>query len=159
MKIHKIKSTELSFNFVANREIKLSKDCEIEIETDVGFWYYKLKKGFRTDGRSGGLLVDLVLPHYGEPKYSLAWAIHDANHDKHCLSFERTNILFREMLKFAGVGRFKSWLAYRSVNGFYGRELYNDQTERNKSNHKYIEFEWNAEPVLNGECEIEMRRR
>jgi hypothetical protein len=155
MEIFSIKNTPLSFKLVSTRVIKLSDEVDISIYTDQGTFRYALSKGLRTDGRSGGKLVDLILPHYGNEKYALCWLVHDVNFNKHCLSFPRTNILFREMLRKAGIGRFRSWLAYRAVNSKLGLKMYEDQDKNDTGNHDLIKFYWDD----NKESEIEQRRR
>lgn len=154
MKIIEVKHTKPSFTFEAERRIRLDRDLKISIITDEGVLSYTIFSGYTTDGRSGGKIVDFVLPHYGKLEYALCWLIHDVNHAAHCLSFDLTNDLFFQMLKRAGISKWKIKVTKFFVSGKIGRELYEDSDKYDMKNKKLVSFEWTAH-----ESDIEERRR
>lgn len=142
MIIKKITYDSLSFTPVAERRVKVSEDMHVRIYTDNGVLDYKIKLGYYTDFRSGGKIVDFILPWMSTPLYTLAVLIHDINYSNHCLSFDLSNDLFSHMLRYSGLGKFKTKIALFGVSGCLAREAYDNADMFDKLNNDKIFFEW-----------------
>lgn len=142
MIIKKIEYYNLNFAPVAERRMKASDDITVKIYTDEGVLKYDIKEGFYTDFRSGGKLVDLVLPWMSNPLYTVAVLIHDANYASQYLTFEESNNLFKSMLIFSGLSKFKAFIAKAGVSGFIAREAYNSKDKFDLINENKIMFSW-----------------
>lgn len=141
MKIKKITYNELNFTPVAERRVKVSSDLDVKIYTDEGVLHYVIGKDFYTDFRSGGKLVDMVIPWMSTPLYTLAVLVHDANYQSHALSFELSNELFGLMLDYAGIKRWRRKVAVAGVSAF-GRSSYEEADMYDKLNAGKIKFRW-----------------
>ncbi len=103
---------------------RLRDDASIIITTQGDVYQYDLKKGFRTDYRSGSKFgwvnwcIGLLLPKRGNGGfYDATIMVHDANHNLAGvgLDFKDTNELFRAMLVFSGVKKWIARIGFRAV--------------------------------------------
>jgi len=112
------------------RWYEIQDDVKVSVLLDTGLVLdYYIKKGFRFDSRSGGFLVDLVLPHFGSEMYIMCWLIHDVNAYAQYYSFRDTNELLYSMLHLAGANALQR-KAVRAVgvNDFwFGEPKYGDR--------------------------------
>ena len=94
----------------------MKRDNTIWVVTNRGTLRYTYKRDFHFDGRSGGPLVDIVLPNLGTENDVICWLIHDLNGYATYLSFEDTNEMLRQMLRLSGKVRLKASLAHWTVS-------------------------------------------
>lgn len=99
-----------------NRWYRIKRDNTIWVVTNRGTIRYFVKEGFYFDGRSGGPLIDWILPNLGSENEILCWLIHDINAYATYLSFEDTNEMLRQMLRLSGKGRLRASLAHWTVS-------------------------------------------
>ena len=139
---------ELAVVPLGNRLYKLCEDFEVCVKTDNGTFVYKFKKGFVTNFRSGGQVVDRFVDQIGSSVFvQVSWLIHDAAytpcescHGAHPISRELADRLLRETLICAGFGAFKSGLVYYAVRAG-GRSAYEEDDELTAENSKLFSFE------------------
>jgi hypothetical protein len=123
----------------------LLEELKVIVRTSWGTLVYKFKKGFRFDSRSGGRLVDLILPHIGKHMDILTWLVHDANAYSIGLSFRATNELMRLMLLFGGNAEWRANAGYKtvsSIDGWYGEPKPGDREYHNFHPERLLSFEW-----------------
>ena len=131
------------FTFHSKNKIELTDDFNFHIKTDEGVLKYYIKAGAVFDGRSGpNFPVSALIPRFGNQSYAMAWLTHDCNFDSHALSFGLSNELFYQMLRWAGISKWRAKLAYMTVNSRIGRKHYN--TKQDTQNINKISFEWSA---------------
>ena len=123
MKFYRAEYVEIPMTSIGSRMFTTHEDVEIILHTSEGILKYRVKKGFNFDARSGGKIVDFFVPWTGDWKIILAWFIHDLNFYGH-LSFELSNELLEQMLRWAGLG----WRAgvVKSAVDRFGRSSYTD---------------------------------
>ena len=140
------------------RIFRLASDVDIILITDSGNIRISAKKGFITDGRSGGLLVDMLIPNIGNKYYRRAWFVHDVLYAfaAHCekngeiapISFELANDLFYRIAvlpKRLGGGGVASWrmrLAKSGVDSCFGRKAYENQDSNDRKNYGLCNVNW-----------------
>ena len=96
----------------------LEQDWEIRVvSSDEGTLHYKIQKGFTTDARSGGPLVDSIIPWTGNQMEMWSWFVHDVNYYGF-VSFSLANEILRQMLLLAGMSSWKTFLVYHAVDLF-----------------------------------------
>lgn len=106
------------------------KDCRIllspliiQIYHECGVFEYHFEAGFPTDYASVPSLlrgaVDNDSPHIVPPAF-----VHDANFRYHLLSFEKSNLLFKKMMKYYGASWWLRLKAYFGVSTSAGRKAY-----------------------------------
>lgn len=76
---------------------------------------YIAKKGFKFDGRSGGALVDFIVPNLGNQNEVACWLTHDIGAYALYLSCDEINELLSQMLIQSGISKFKAWLVKKAV--------------------------------------------
>lgn len=144
MKVLNVEWSNLSVQFVDERRIKLNESIKISVHTGVGVFRFWIDAGFNSDGRSGGLLVDRIIPHYGNEITFLCWLVHDALFQSHALSFETANVLLDAMLEYAGYGRIKRGVVGFGVGSFIGRDAYEDADKWDIINKGKVHFNWDS---------------
>lgn len=103
-KIYDITFNDLSFGNHSSGIIRFKEDQNIFINFENGTqWKFKILKGFLSDYRSGGNLVDFFVPHFADSVYSLAVCLHDANYTVnkdgfHNLSKDESDTLMKSMI-------------------------------------------------------------
>lgn len=133
----------LPTNFYSKRRVALYHDTTIRVVTDQGTFILKAKEGFNTDGRSGGFLVDFIIPHYGDEKTFICWLAHDI---LFCLgekefTFELANELLDAMLKFTGRCAWKRKLVSIGVGSGAGRKAFETQDKWDEMNKNLVSAE------------------
>lgn len=93
---------------IGDRLFELSRKSWVVLKTNEGFIEVCLEKGFRTDGRSGPILVDFFIPHLGDQATVASWLTHDALGHDVGFSFDTTNDILDQMLELAGHSDMKS---------------------------------------------------
>ena len=144
MKILDVKYNDFNFDFFKKRMVKIDDPIQVVLHTDEGKLVYSIESGFITDLRSGGRLVDYIIPHFGTEKYTLAPLVHDASFQSHCVSFELANEIFRQMLIWSGVKPWRARVAYWGVSSCFGRMAYNKRDKWDKKNAGKVHFKWKA---------------
>lgn len=135
---------------LGNRLYRLAEDLTISIHTNEGVLVFHFRKGFVTNFRSGGMLVDGIIDQLGNVWMQAAYLCHDAAYTpcqacgmEHPISRELADEVLKGMLLFAGMSKFKASLVYNSVRVF-GSGAYEDDDELTESNSKLFSFRWNA---------------
>jgi len=124
MKIKNIKHTPDKYEKLAKDKWRVAEDIIITITTHKdGVIRYKIKKGFEFDMRSGSSLIDSFLPNVANEDYdlSIVWLIHDSNYSCKKFSKSFSDDLMYKMLRYQGVSKWRSYLAYMSVK-YGGKE-------------------------------------
>lgn len=142
---------DLAVTPMGNRLYRIARDTRVSVKTDEGCFEFYFKRGFVTNFRSGGALVDRFVDQVGDEKKALCYLVHDAIYTPcsalnghHPLSRELGDELLREALKWAGMPSWKAALVYRSVRWFGGC-AYEDDDALTSLNSKLFDFEWTAE--------------
>lgn len=135
---------------MGDRYYKLAQDTQIFVITDVGCLEFFGKQGFITNFRSGGRLVDGIVDQVGDEHKSLIYLIHDmcytpcdACNGEHPISREMADEFLRAGLEWAGMGKFKRELVYRSVR-LFGESAYEEDDELTATNRVLFTFSWPA---------------
>ena len=158
LKVIQVISDNLRFEVLDDRRYRLLKDSLITIRTDSGYIQMYLKAGFLSDGRSGGVLVDWLIPNMGSQSYRPCPIFHDGGfaHASACLlssqepvlSFETMNSIFEQMLVLpkkmggAGLAEWRAKLAYAGVSTGFGREAYENVDKIDRKNVGMVRIEW-----------------
>lgn len=115
---------EIILKPIADRLYEIAETVRISVYlADGRVVVYTIKKGFRFDGRSGGMFGDLFVPNLGTQLEIACWLIHDANGYGLYLDFTETNDMLYGMLVCAGRTRSKAWMVRTAVsldNKWYG---------------------------------------
>lgn len=120
----------------------LSTQGKCCIRTDAGCLVYTAKVGFRFDGRSGGKLVDWLVPVLGSQSETWAWLCHDILYYDFDISFETANCLLKQQLVLdAGMSNWKASLIRLAVDKF-GRDSFGVDDSSDIANRKLINLEW-----------------
>lgn len=143
MKLNRVTYSHLSVCFVEERLIRTDEDLYIEIHTDEGVLKYTVASGFVSDGRSGGKLLDWLVPHYGHEKSFITFLVHDINFFSHHLSFELSNELCDLMMIWAGYSKFKRFLVRKGLSWF-SRFAYDDISSTDRANISKVRARWDA---------------
>lgn len=140
----------LSVTPMGNRLYRIAKDTRVTVRTDDGVFDFYFKKGFVTNFRSGGVLVDGFVDQVGDERKSLCYLVHDAIYTPceslgghHPVSREMGDELLRDALKWAGMPSWKASLVYRSVKWFGGC-AYEEDDALTSINSRLFDFEWGA---------------
>ena len=143
-------SLALAVTPIGNRLYKVAKNTKVSVRTDEGVFCFKFKQGFTTNFRSGGVAVDCFIDQVGDEKKALCYLVHDAIYTpcaalgmEHPLSRIKGDELLRAGLLYAGMGKFKAALVYRSVRMF-GHTAYWEDDALTTDNAKKFSFEWIA---------------
>ncbi len=122
-----VRWTPLSVKLVETRRVRLAEPIDITINTNCGVYRVHADMGFCTDGRSGGIGVDLLIPHYGDEANFLAFLTHDVLFQLQEYTFEFANDLLDAMLKYNGRWWLTRKLIAMGVSGSTARKAYNTQ--------------------------------
>lgn len=140
---------------LGNRYFEVSSDFRVRITLDNGAVFdYLFRKGFVTNFRSGGLLVDAFIDPIGDQLHQLCWIVHDGNYTPcdcvlmcglrandgiHPVSKKTADELLRAMLVFSGTSKFKADVIKRSVSWF-GGSAYDEDDSLTPTNRTLFEF-------------------
>ena len=150
MKVYAIKTDTLALAVtpIGNRLYKVATDTCVDVITDDGVFAFKFLRGFVTNFRSGGVLVDSFIDQIGDEKKALCYLVHDAIYTpcascgmEHPLSRSKGDEILRAGLLYAGMSSFKASLVYRSVR-LFGESAYNEDDALTSTNSKLFSFEW-----------------
>ena len=137
IKVTRVISPEIKLCVIDDRKYINPEPTLIRIETkEDGLIKIFTGSEFETDGRSGGSLVDFLIPNVGNALYRRAWYVHDAlfalaadclaHRKEPPLSFDTCNEIFMQigcLPKHLGGGGFAKWrmaLAKRGVSTKFG---------------------------------------
>lgn len=141
----------LSVTPMGNRLYRLAADTRVTVKTDEGNFDFYFKRGFVTNFRSGGALVDRFVDQIGDEKKALCYLVHDAIYTPcaaleghHPVTRELGDELLREALKWAGMPSWKASLVYRSVRWF-GACAYEEDDALTSLNSRLFDFQWNSD--------------
>ena len=153
MKVREIKIDGFALAVVpmGNRLYRLANDTRVTVKTDEGVLDFYFQRGFVTNFRSGGALVDRFVDQIGDEKKALCYLVHDAIYTPcaaleghHPVTRELGDELLREALKWAGMPSWKASLVYRSVRWF-GACAYEEDDALTSINSRLFDFMWSAE--------------
>lgn len=135
---------------MGNRLYRIARDTRVSVKTDEGCFNFFFKRGFVTNFRSGGPIVDRFVDQVGDEKKALCYLVHDAIYTPcaslgghHPLSRELGDLLLRESLKRAKMEVYKAELVYLSVRWF-GACAYDEDDALTSLNSRLFDFEWTA---------------
>lgn len=150
MKILSIRTSErLVVTPVGNRYYEVgNNEIRIFVVTDEGTFVFIVKKGFITNFRSGGILVDFFIDQIGDEKKAIVYLVHDLIYTPnaylqmhHPVSRGLGDQLLRDGLIYEGMKEWKAKIVYRSVRTF-GQKAYDEDDELTESNSRLFKFEW-----------------
>jgi hypothetical protein len=145
MDIKKVQYSDIILTPHSERRMTILKKIEYKIETKYdGVIRVDVDEEFVTDGRSGGKIIDFLLPHFGNKKYAAAVILHDALFASKLISIELANEIFEFMLKEAGIGKIRRRLAIRAVSSFIGENAYETQDKYDDININKVSINWDA---------------
>jgi len=81
-------------------------------------YIYLVKKGFKTNFRSGPEFLDLYIPKIGKLEIAISWLIHDVNYRGYLGSRERADELLFQMLEVANIDPVKNETIYIGLRLF-----------------------------------------
>lgn len=152
MKVYSIASSPapLKVTPIGNRLYRVAEDVTIRVCLDEGMWVFRFFKGFVTNFRSGGVLVDGFIDQIGDEKKSLVYLVHDAIYTP-CLALDFEHPVSRLLgdqflragLRLAGMGSFKASCVYNSVR-LFGASAYDEDDPLTETNARLFTFEWVA---------------
>ena len=133
---------------IGSRLSKVAEYVTIRISTSEGVWMFRFFKGFVTNFRSGGVLVDGFIDQVGDEKKSLVYLVHDAIYTP-CLALDFEHPVSRLLgdqflragLRWAGMGSFKASCVYNSVR-LFGASAYDEDDALTATNSRLFTFEW-----------------
>lgn len=150
MKILSIRTSErLVVTPVGNRYYEVGNDeIHIYIVTDEGTFVFVVYKGFITNFRSGGWLVDLFIDQIGDEKKAIVYLVHDLIYTPcsslrmhHPMSRGLGDQLLRDGLIYEGLKEWKAKIVYKSVR-ICGQRAYDEDDELTETNSTLFKFEW-----------------
>ena len=131
---------------IGNRFYRLAQDTEITVETKRYFFVFGFQKGFVTNFRSGGPLVDGFIDQIGDEKKAQIYLLHDATYTpcddcsgEHPMRRRRADRLLRDGLGWANMSKFKRNLVYNSVR-LFGYNAYKKDDEWTDNNRTLFTF-------------------
>jgi len=119
-------------------EIEDEIKCELKLNHNESF-IYSLKKGFRTNYRSGPKWIDSIAPKFGTPKIKISWMIHDANYEGYLSKKDADKLLYL-MLMETELEKMNCEIIYIGLRIFGG---FNYQSTKDNN---HIEFEHKIMP-------------
>lgn len=150
MKVYSITASPapLKVTPIGNRFYRVAEDVTIRVSTSEGVWSFRFFKGFVTNFRSGGVLVDGFIDQVGDEKKSLVYLVHDAIYTP-CLALDFEHPVSRLLgdqflragLRWSGMGSFKASCVYKSVR-LFGVSAYDEDDALTAANSRLFTFEW-----------------
>jgi hypothetical protein len=141
MEIKSFKSTEISLVPIKDRWYSVNNDVHISIQTDVGVIKVHINSGFIFDGRSGGKLIDFIVPNLGTQREIACWLVHDCFAHDIGFSFELTNDILYGMLRCCDYSWFRAGYVHTAVSlsdSWFGTT----PTEQELKNISLIKYYW-----------------
>jgi len=143
MRVHKVIFGDIQIMPIVDRWYLVSEPVGVEIRTDEGVLRVVVDEGFRFDGRSGGKLVDWLIPNLGTQAETCCWLVHDVLAHDYDVSYETTNDLLRQMLRsIGGYGRARAWMVWRAVS--LSRAWFGCRTEEERRNRLKASVRWDS---------------
>lgn len=143
MKIKSFTASKISLVPIKDRWYSLAKDVIVRIYTDCGVITVKVKAGFVFDGRSGGKLIDFIVPNLGSQREIACWLVHDVFGHDLGISFEMTNDILRGMLRCCCYSWFKAGYVYAGVSfsdSWFGQP--NGANAQEIKNISLVDYSW-----------------
>ena len=129
---------------IGPRLYRMDGDGEIKVYTDSGVLILRWKKGFVTDGRSGGVVVDPIFPHWGTRLEKALVLMHDILFYDFDISFETANNLLRNGIKYIGYSWLRYTLVYNGVSTCIARKAFGCKTDAEWANKQLCDCRWDA---------------
>lgn len=160
LKILKVDCSDIGLLIIddTKREYATDDIGTMAIKTDCGTIVIDWYSGVTTDGRSGGMIVDWLIPNVGDQLYRRAWFAHDCLYSfaSHCIrkgitppiSFETANYLFYGIGTLSrkkgggGVSKWRMRLAEKGVDTKIGRRAYDTADKSDRHNDGLIKVRW-----------------
>lgn len=140
----------LSVVALGNRLYRLSEDRRLTVVTDIGRMVFTAHRGFVSNYRSGGILVDAIVDQVGSESMAPVYWVHDMCYTPcaslgmaHPLSRRLSDGILRSGLLMAGMPPWKASLVYRSVR-IFGRRAYDEDDFLTRDNSRLFGFSWEA---------------
>jgi hypothetical protein len=158
--LHRVESSDIDLLVLDERDrtYETASDGSMRLYTDSGVVELTWEKGTRTDGRSGGFLVDWLIPNVGDKLYRRCWFFHDCAFAlaSYCIrqgklppiSFELANELFRAIGSLSrkrgggGIAKWRMALAEDGVSTKLGRKAYDTTDKSDRKNDGKIQIRW-----------------
>lgn len=135
---------------IGDRYYRLAQDTTITVETSDGKLVFAVKRGFVSNFRSGGILVDTFIDQIGDQNTSLVYLIHDlcytpcsSCNGKHPITRYLADEFLRGGLEWAGMGKIKRNVVYYAVRAF-GNRAYEEDDHLTATNSALFSFRWTA---------------
>jgi hypothetical protein len=142
MKLISVHHNPVKIYPIKDRLYMVAEGATCCLRTDAGCLVYTVKPGFEFDSRSGGKLVDWLVPHLGSQSEVWAWLVHDIGYYDWDVCFETCNDLLKQQLIMdAHMSAWKASLVKYSVDEF-GRSSFGIDNAKDITNRKLINFEW-----------------
>lgn len=150
MKVYSITSlpAPLKVTPIGNRLYRVAEDVTVRVGTSEGAWVFRFFKGFVTNFRSGGMLVDGFIDQVGDEMKGLVYLVHDAIYTpclalglEHPMSRLLGDQFLRAGLRWSGMGSFKAACVYNSVR-LFGASAYDEDDVLTATNSRLFTFEW-----------------
>lgn len=129
-----------------DRYFQIAEPTEVRVITDIGELNVRIRPGFVTNFRSGGLGVDRFIDPIGDDLHQACWLVHDCNYTpcinkcyEHAIDRKTADDLLLAMLLFAGESKFKARVIWASVRVF-GSSAYKDDDAFTFENYKRLEI-------------------
>lgn len=162
LKVLSVESTPIDLLVIDERKrlYKTASSGMMLIKTKTGVVRIRWEEGVETDGRSGGWLVDKLIPNVGDEFYRRCWFAHDCMYSfASCCerkgesafpSFELANNLFYQIGSLSrkkgggGVSKWRMLAAERGVSTKFGRKAYDTTDKTDRHNDGKIKITWDA---------------
>lgn len=136
----------LRLHALGDRYFQVVEPTEVTVITDAGELNARIRPGFITNFRSGGLVVDRFIDPIGDDLHQVCWLIHDCSYTpcinkcyEHAIDRKTADDLLLAMLLFAGESKFKARVIWASVRVF-GSSAYKDDDAFTFENCKRLEI-------------------
>lgn len=133
---------EIQSKTVGDRLYELTRDCAVIIVTNDGTIRVELRKGFVTDGRSGGRFIDWLFPNWGTQRQRACVGVHDALFYDFGLSFETANYILKQMIELTPMSKWRAWMVWKGVSTDIARSHFGNNSPEEEENKKLASVEW-----------------
>jgi hypothetical protein len=145
MKITNIKIVDsIDSDTMGDRDYRIKFHVYIEFHIEgLGVLRIYAKPGARTNGRSGGPLVDPLFPNWGTQLERAVVLMHDALYYDFDISFEMANKLLKAGIRYLG-RPVAAQLVYLGVSTPIARKAYGCKTEKERKMKAYYNVQWDS---------------
>lgn len=145
--VKRITHTPLEWEKVGRRLYRMKSDGCAWVETDTGTVQIKWKKGFITDGRSGGMWIDWLFPNWGSDLEKVVVICHDILFHDFDLSFEFSNELLRASMRCIGYSNWRSELVHTGVSTAIAYKAFGAKNSSEWANRERCDANWISKSI------------